>query len=193
MNICENIERQHKHSGQGVQLSGADFARLLAVSAQQVSRWKSDGVLSIGTDGTVNALEAIRAVFSWAGHGRTPKATQHLRKRARGGGYWAGMGDALAMMGRVAAYYREQAKAKTPPAALAEYYAPTADADADAFILPPLDGDLMQKEFEAAQRDFDRIMDEIGLIPCRDHPEPTAPDMKAGRPPPNPKPTRPTP
>lgn len=171
MNICENSERQHKHSGQGTRLSAADLARLLAVSAQQVSRWKSDGVFSFGVDGMVNALDAIRAVFSWARHGRTPKATQHLRERARGADYWRGMADGLAMMGRVAAYHREQAQAKTP----------TADADADAFTLPPLDGDAMQKEFEAAQRDFDRIMDEIGLIPCREDVETSPPDCNGWR------------
>ena len=141
---------------------GADIARLLAVSAQQVSRWKSDGVLSFGADGMVDALDAVRAIFDWAGHGREPKAARHLRDRARGADYWRGLADGLEMMGRVTSYYREARQTKSVLTDLGELYRqpPLSDAELSRLLaLPPLDAGFMANELADAQR----VMDAIGL------------------------------
>ena len=156
--------KHHKHKNAGaVRVSAADLARLLAVSPQQVGRWRADGVLAFGTDGLADAYDAVRAIFAWAGHGREPMAARHLRDRARGSDYWRGLDDGMMMMFRVVMFYREQAQAKKPPASVAAFYAPSSDAEPPLVSMPPLDADALLREYRAAQDDLGKLAVELGL------------------------------
>ena len=151
---------------QSLRLNGADLGRLLGTSAQQVSRWRADGTLPFGDDGTVDALDAIHALRGWDGHGRTPEVVKRLRGQGRGGkAYLLGLADGLAWMGHVAEYHRDQSHRKNPLLGLDA--TPMTDEELTrAFTIDPLDTDAMveamARELKQADEDFDAVMREMG-------------------------------
>lgn len=154
------------HHKPSVRLAGADLARLLETSAQQISRWKADGILPFGDDGMVDALGAIQALRGWEGHGRTPAIVSKLRGQTKAGkDYLRGLADGLALMGHVAEYHRDQSHRKNPLLGLDS--TPMTDEELTrAFTIDPKDVDLMvetmARDMEQANEDFSKIMAEIG-------------------------------
>ena len=159
----ENAMHHHKPS---VRLAGADLARLLETSAQQISRWKADGILPFGEDGMVDALGAIQALRRWDGHGRTPEVVKRLRGQGRDGkAYLLGLADGLAWMGHVAEYHRDQSHRKNPLLGLDS--TPMTDEELTrAFTIDPLDTDAMveamARDMKQADEDFEKVMREMG-------------------------------
>jgi len=154
------------HHKPSVRLAGADLARLLETSAQQISRWKADGSLPFGDDGMVDALGAIQALRRWDGHGRTPEVVTRLRRQGRDGkAYLRGLADGLAWMGHVAEYHRDQSHRKNPLLGLDA--TPMTDEELTrAFTIDPLDTDAMveamARDMKQADEDFEKVMREMG-------------------------------
>lgn len=155
----KNAVHHHKPS---LRLAGADLARLLETSAQQISRWKADGILPFGEDGTVDALGAIQALRGWDGHGRTPEVVKRLRKQGRAGkDYLRGLADGLAMMGHVVEYHRDQSHQKNPWRGLDT--TPMTDEELTrAFTIDPLDTDAMARDLKQADEALEEVMRELG-------------------------------
>ncbi len=154
------------HHKPSVRLAGADLARLLETSAQQISRWKADGSLPFGEDGMVDALGAIQALRRWDGHGRTPEVVKRLRGQGRDGkAYLLGLADGLAWMGHVAEYHRDQSHRKNPLLGM-DFTPMNDDEAAAAFTINPEDSDAMveamEQELKQADEDFTKIMRELG-------------------------------
>lgn len=137
-----------------LRLNGADLARMLDSHAQQVARWRADGLLKFDADGMCDAFASLLAIAKWSGHGRTPAISGKWRTRVKASkstkDFWRGVRAGMDAAGRLFEHYKALCDIKTPPG-LEKYYnaPPLTDAEVDKlYTLPPLDTDALLKEME---------------------------------------------